>query len=472
MIHAKPRDNNGMILVAILMISVFLSVLAFAIITYSTTNLTRARSRVLLLQAQYASESGADAAIAVLNSGNTSYSGTGGDVQIVDNSPYYKASYNVTVAAGADAKKKYITAVGKVFTPASATTPKYTRSVEVYTERSSTTASSSLVGRNILYAESGVKNIQAKDIYVNGYIYLNRNTTNLIAENIIVGGRNTGAGNCSIGGAGNLVKPTTFTDPMQTKTNIKVAFNNCISPPGNTTNADFNVLNNQNDITIISSTFIPWTQFMDSSYVNAVGGCTDWTTGGFPRDIPSTLSTKNTHYPDNGSGVSSSCGTSGNLNIGSGQYNIRDHVHIRANLCGTSACSPTFHNPDSTLKYIFVEGSVAFDSINTTASSGPIAIVSYGADPASKASVCPYGGSFYLGNGTSSAPKAYFLALNGLCLDKSRFSSNPALGGLSGKNIYIATNPGSPWDLYIDNAFPTTEIPIDLSWRAVQYRRL
>lgn len=473
-LHDKNQETQkGMILASILMISVFLSVLAFAIINFSTLNLARSRGRVLLLQAQYASESGADAAVAILNSGNTAYAGTGGDVQILDNSPHYLAKYNVTVTAGADAKQKYITSVGKVFAPANATTPKYTRTVEIFSQRSSSIASSSLVGRNILYVESGVKNIQAKDLYVNGYIYLNRNTTNLIAENIIVGGRNSGAGSCSISGAGNLVKPSSFTTPGQTKTNIKMAFNNCISPPGNTSNANFDVLNNQSDISIVQSTYIPWTQYMDGTYLNAPSGCNDWLSGAFPRNIPSTASTKNTHYPDTGSGIITSCGTSGNLNIGTGQYNIRDHVHIRANLCGSSSCRPTFHNPGPTLKYIFIEGSVSFDTLTTTPTSGPLAIVSYGADPPSRAAACPYGGSFYLGNGNStSAPKAYLLALNGLCLDKSRFGSNPAIGGLSGKNIYIATNPGSPWDLYLDSGFPTESIPIDLSWRSTRYRRL
>ena len=466
-------SSSGMILVSILMISVFLSVLAFAIIDFSTINLSRSRSRILLLQSQYASESGADAAIAILNSGNTAYTGTGGDIQILNNPPHYRAAYSVNVSPGANDKEKYITSVGKVFSPASSTTPKYTRSVEIFTQRSSTTTSSSLVGRNILYVESGVKNIQAKDLFVNGYIYINRNTTNLIAENIVVGGRNSGAGSCSISGSGNLVKPTSFTEPTQTKTSIKIAYNNCITPPGNTSNTDFNVLSNQSDISVIQSTYIPWTQYMDGTYTNAPAGCNDWLSGVFPRNIPSTASTKNTHYPDFGSGVSSSCGSSGNLNIGDGQYNIRDHVHIRANLCGSSTCNPIFHNPDATIKYIFIEGSVNLNTLNTTATSGPIAIVNYGADPPSKASVCPYGGAFYLGNGNStSAPKAYLLALNGLCLDKSRFGSNPALGGLSGKNIYIATNPGSPWDLYLDNSFPTSSVPVDLSWRSTRYKRL
>jgi len=317
-----------------------------------------------------------------------------------------------------------------------------------------------------------VKNIYAKDIYINGFIDMAKNTTNLVAENITVAGKNTGASNCSIGGSGNLVKPTTFSNPGQTKTNITVAYNNCISPPGNTSNANFNVLANQSNISTVQSMYIPWSQYMDSSYSNA-GNCNDWTTGTSPRKIPSTAGSKKTHYPDSNINVSSSCGTSGDIALGSNQYNITDNVHVRANFCAASACTPTFYNPTSNTYFIFVEGTVNFGALTSASGSGPIVIVTYGSDPASKASSCPYGGATYLGSsGNTNAKAIYLLATNGICLDKTKFGSSPALGGVGGKNIYIATNPGSPWDLQLDNSFPTSQIPIDLYWRAVGYERL
>lgn len=472
--QASNAKEKGMVLAAILMISLFLSVLAFAIINFSTINLARSRNRVLLLQTQYAAESAADAAMAVLNSGNTSYTGTASDVQIVDNAPFYRATYSVTVANGSSVNQKILTATGKLYAPSTASTPKYTRQIEVMAERTSSSSSSSIVGRNILYVESGVKNIEGVGVFVNGFIQMNKNTTNLIAETITVADKNTGASNCSIGGTGNLVKPTVFTTPGQTKTIINTAYNNCITPPGNTSNADFTVSANQTGISKIQSTYVPWGYYMDTSYQNAPGGCNDWTTGGSTRDIPSTGNTKKTHYPNNGSGTISSCGTSGNINLGSNTYNIKDHVHLRANMCSSSACTPTFNNPDASIKFVFVEGSIRFNRVTTSAGSGPIVLVSYGADPGgSVASECPYGGAIYLGNsGTSSAPDLYFLASNGICLAKTRFGSDPALGGLSAKNVYIDSNPGTPFDLALDASFPVNQIPVDLSWKAGRYRRL
>lgn len=466
----ESNGQNGSIIVTILVVMIFLSTFLFSLMVLSKSNLARARGRIMLLQAQYAAESGADTAIAYLNAG-TAYTGTSSDVTVLDGAQY-KATYAVTVAAGSSGKEKIITTTGKVYAPANATAPTYTRTLRVTAQRTSTTTSSSIASRNIVYIDSGVKNIQAKDIYANGFIQMNKNTTNLIAENITVAGKNTGATNCSIGGTGNLIKPTTFTTPGQTKTKLNLAYNNCITPPGNTSNTDFDVAANQTNISTITSMYIPWDQYMDSSYTNA-GNCNAWTTGTSPHNIPSGAGNANTHYPDSSSGVSTSCGTSGDLALGSGEYDLSTNVHIRANLCAASACTPTFKNTTASLIFVFVEGTINFDNVTSASGSGPIAFVAYGADPASKASVCPYGGAVYLGkNGTLSAPAIYFLAINGLCIDKTRFGSAPALGGIAGKNLYVSSNSGTPFDLQMDNGFPASQIPIDLAWRAARYERL
>lgn len=471
--HSNELKSNkqGMVLVAIIGIAVFIGVIMIGVFSLATSNLTRSHSRILALEAQYAAESGADAAIATFNGGNDTYTGTTSDVSILT-AGTYKATYSVSVANGSSSKERVITAIGRVYTPMAATTPKYTRTIRVVAQRSSATVASSILSRNIIAVDSGVKNIYAKDIYANGYITLSKNTTNLIAENIYAAGKNTGSTNCSIGGSGNLLKPSSFATPGQTKTNIVVSYNNCISPPGNSSNVNFNVSANQSNVSTVQSTYVPWSQYLDSSYL-AAGSCSDWTTGTSPRTIPSAGNTKKTHYPDSSSNVSTGCGSSGSLNLGSTQFNITDNVHIRANLCSSSACSPTFYNPDSTVKYIFIEGNINFASLATAPGSGPIVIITYGTDPSSKAGSCPYGGSTYLGSsGTTSAAAAYLLSTNGICLDKTKFGSAPALGGIGGKNIYIATNPGTPFDLKLDVDFPVSQIPVDLSWRAVRYQRL
>jgi hypothetical protein len=467
-------QQSGSILVTILVLMIFSATMLLGLDILANANLFRARGRIFLLQAQYSAESGADAAIATLNSGNTTYTGTTSDVQVLSNSKY-KATFATTVSNGSSASQRIIVATGKVYVPANATTPTYTRRIRITASQSSTQTASSILSRNIIEIASGVKNVYARDIYVNGYIDMAKNTTNLIAENVYVAGKNAGAGNCSIGGSGNLLKPTSFSNPAQTKTTLTLAFNNCVSPPGNTSNANFDVSANNTSISTIQSTYIPWSQYMDNSYQNSPGGCSDWTSGASPRNIPSTGNTKKTHYPDSSSNVATSCGTNGDLSLGSNTYVIKDNVHVRASFCAASACEPTFTNPSSSVVYVFVEGTINFTAVTTTAGSGPIVFIAYGADPASKTSVCPYGGSVYLGqqgNSSVSAPAAFFLATNGLCMDGTKFSSSPALGGVGGKNIYIATSPGTPFDLMLNPTFPVTSIPINLSWRESGYERL
>ena len=471
-VPAKPSNEQGMILVAIMSIMIFLSIIMIGIFSLAGSNISRSRGRLMLLQSQYAAESGADAAIAMLNSGNDTYTGTPSEVTILTANSY-KATYSVSVTNGSTSKERFITATGRVYAPKTAATASYKRTIRITAQRSSTSTASSVLSRNILALDSGVKNLFAKDLFVNGYISMAKNTTNLVAENITVAGKNTGATNCSISGSGNLVKPSSFTTPGQTKTNITMAYNNCITPPGNTSNTNFNVLSNQGNISTVQSSYLPWSQFIDSSYLNSSTGCADWSNGASPRTIPRVGATKQTHYPDSGSNIANNCGTNGDLSLGSAQYNITDNVHIRANLCAATACSPIFYNPSAAVKYVFVEGTINFSTVQTAAGSGPLIFIAYGADPASKAGSCPYGGAIYLGSsGNTSAPALYLLSTNGICLDKTKFGSNPALGGVGGKNIYIASNPGTPFDLSLDSNFPVSQVPIDLSWRAVRYQRL
>lgn len=475
------KKESGAIIVTVLALMIFFSTMLLGMVVLAQSNLHRARGRIMLLQAQYAAESGADHAIAELNDGNLTYNGTSSETPLLDTGGQYRATYSTTVSDGSNNKEKIIISTGSVYSPASSTTPSHTRTIRIIAQRSSTTTTAAMLSRNIIDVHSGVKEITARDVHVNGFIHMNKNTTDLIAENITVAGKDTSISNCSIGGSGNLVKPASFSDPTQTKTNLLLAFNNCINPPGNISNTDFEVMVNQTNIGTVQSTYIPWGQFMDNTYQSSPGGCSDWTSGTSPRSIPSTGNTKKTHYPDNGSGVVSSCGTSGSLNLGSNTFTITDHAHVRANFCSSSACNPTFNNPSTETRFIFVEGTVNFDSVKTSSGSGPIVIITYGADPTSKNSVCPHGGAVYLGqsgSGYTRAPALYLLAMNGLCISDTKFGTSsdpidePMLGGISGKNLYVASSPSTPRPLILDPNFPVSDIPIDLAWRAAYYERL
>ncbi|MGB4966802.1 MAG: hypothetical protein WBO35_01220 [Candidatus Saccharimonadales bacterium] len=473
------KNQKGSILVTILAVSIFLTVLLMALAILASANLGRARGRILQLQAQYAAESGADAAIAMLNDTSNpsaeAYPGTAAEVVVLNNAQY-RATFTSSVQNGSTPKEKIITAVGKVYAPRSTTTPKHIRRIRVVAERTSGTTASSMLSRTIIDVSSGVKSIFAKEVYVNDYMWLQKNVNILVAEKVTVAGKDATAKKCSITGDGTMKKPTSFSDPAQTRTILDLAYNNCISPPGNNSNADFEVIANDPSVHSVQSMRIPWTQYMDNSYQNSVNGCSDWVTGGAIRDIPRTGNEKKTHYPDTGSNTITSCGSNGSVDLGTNNtFVIRDHVHIRASLCAASACNPIFKNPTSNMLFVFVEGTINFDSIRTTVGSGPIVFVTYGADPASKIGECPHGGSLYLGksNIETQAPAAYLMATYGLCIYQTKFATNTdSLGGVAGKSIFISSNSGVPWSLRLDPNFPINQIPIDLSWRQVGYQRL
>lgn len=485
-----PTGSSGSVLVTSLIMITFLTTMLFGLMILADVNLARASQRIFLLQTQYAAETGADIALAKINQSGAnevcSNVPSGSPVSTTDklimaSGTRYKATYDIAVVCGTDANEKRITSVGKVYQPANAATPKYTRTIEVLVKRTGTVTTSNVLSRNIVEIGSAVKQVIAKDIHINSYIKMNKNVTELIAENIVVADKKTGANNCSIEGPGDIVKPSTFENAGQTRTVIKAAYNittnNCVGLKPSSSSTDFEILENQTDIQKVQSTYIPWSYKMDASYTDA-GSCSLWTTNASTVNIPA-VGSKATHYPNSQSGVDNSCASSsnnGSINLRNDTtYNINDHVHIRANLCRTASCRPIFNNPTSEAKFIFVEGTIDFLQLRTAPGSGPLVFVSYGSDPASLSSVCPLGGAVRIsqsGNDATLAPSAFLLAINGgLCLDGTKFGAQKSLGGVSGKNLYIATHSGTPFHLRFDPDFPVNEVPINLSFKAARYIR-
>jgi hypothetical protein len=471
-------------LVSILIVMVFLSAFVYGLLMIGQANMSRATSRILALQAQYAAESGADAALAILNSGNESYTGAT-NVAVVDTGNRYKATYDVVVAAGVDGNEKIITSTGKLYQPINAAAPKTTRKVQVVAKRGSSTSSASVLSRNIVHIAASVKDIIAKDIFVNQYIQMDKNTNTFMAQSITVADRNPSSTDCSING-GQLQKPAGYSSQVL----LHLAYKNCTTPPGNTSNADFNVQVNQTDIQKVQSTYIPW-QYAMSSTVQISRPCSEWGSGASPRTIPAGSATPSPpadqstsyhtiHYADSGVGVDPNCSTvsgKGSIDLGNDvQFNLNQNVHVRASLCSNVSCRPIFYNPSTTPRYVFVEGTINFEQIRSASGSGPIIFVSYGADPANLLSVCPEGGAVRIGQAGSNntnAPQVFMLAANGgLCMDGTKFDAGSALGGVSGKNLYIATNSGTPFDLGLNPNFPLSAVPVNLTFKATQYRRI
>lgn len=481
-------DQSGSIIVSILVIMIFLTMTIMSLGVISGSNISRATQRIYLLQAQYAAESGADAVVAYLNSTSGSYPNSGTEKLLFTYAPTYRATYKATISDHpTDSNKKNVTSTGYIYQPSTATTPKFTYKIGVTLERSSITTTSSIMSRNSIEVSSSVKGVVAKSLHVNEYLRVNKNTTDITVDNLTVAGKYPDASNCSLSGDGNLVRNTSL--PSGTKAVIKMAYSNCMdNPPGNVSNADFDITANNANLQKVASTYIPWGYKMNNAdnggnYMN--GNCSDWAAAS--PIIPSSGNARKTHYPDNGAGTATAalCGGSGtspaDLSLGSKTYTIKDHTHIRANLCKASSCTPKFINPDATIpKFVFVEGIINFERVTVdNTSPGEIIFISYSTSQTIPGSnQCPSNSAaIRLGkDGSNSllAPKAYFIATNGmLCIDQTKFDTGvKSLGGLSGKDIYLSSNSGATYEIEFNPQFPVSTIPLDLAWRAANVKRV
>lgn len=483
----RLKNQSGSIIVSIMVIMIFLTMTIMSLAVVSQSNITRSTQRIYLLQAQYAAESGADIVVANLNTSAGSYADSGVEKVLFTYAPNYRATYKSTVTDTPNPNKKLVVSVGSVYQPATATAPKFTYKINVAVERSSMQYTASIVSRNSVEIASSVKAVIAKSLFVNEYVRANKNTNDVQIDDLTIAGKYPDGGSCSLSGTGNLVRNPSL--PAGTKAKLRMAFNNCMDPtPGNTSNADFDITANDSSLQKIASIYIPWSYKMNNNdgggnYTN--GNCSDWSASA--PTIPSSGNARKTHYPDSGPGTApaSSCGGSGtspaDLNLGNKTITLNDHVHIRGHLCKAYTCTPKFINPDASKpKFVFVEGVINFENITADNSSpGDIIFISYATSQTISASKqCPSdSAAIRLGkDGSNSliAPKAYFIATNGmLCVDQTKFSTGvKSIGGVSGKDIYLSSVSGTTFELTFNPEFPLSSIPLDLSWGATDVKRM
>ncbi len=171
------QSQQGSVIVSILITTLFLTTLIFALLVLANSNLVRAKQRIYLLQAQYSAESGADSAIATLNGGNTSYTGTGGSDLTVIATTGYKSTFSTVVSAGSNSLEKIVTSTGKVYVPASATQPSFTRKVSI------TVTGKQGSGYAVIGGVGGL--ILSNNAIIGGVVYTNGKIT--MSNNSIIG---------------------------------------------------------------------------------------------------------------------------------------------------------------------------------------------------------------------------------------------------------------------------------------------
>ncbi len=125
----RRNNDDGFILLAVLMTTVFIMMVGVASLQLITSNLRTAKSERYLINAQFAADAGIDDAVRHLNQDNT-WTGTGVETTLLTD-PKFKTTYQTVVTAGSTDFQKFIDVTAKTFVPAGSSTPSYTRKYQV-----------------------------------------------------------------------------------------------------------------------------------------------------------------------------------------------------------------------------------------------------------------------------------------------------------------------------------------------------
>lgn len=198
------KNQQGFIVATILISVLFIVTAALYILSLAVSNQKSAASESYRQNAQFVADAGLDAGILSINT-DDSWTGTAGEITLYSDSKI-RTTYETVVTDGATDEEKTITTTGRVYSPASSTTPKFIRKYEldVRAVTSGTGPSSVVTGVGGLILDNNAK-ITGGDVVVNGTISLNNNA--------------------QIG---------LSTTPETNAVNIRVAHTNCPSPADST----------------------------------------------------------------------------------------------------------------------------------------------------------------------------------------------------------------------------------------------
>jgi len=165
----KENKQQGFLLASLIISTTLIVAIAVVITTLIINNYTLAKKDVYRLNAQLAADAAADRAIAELNN-DTDWTGTGGEIDLL-NAPNYKSTYEITISAGATAKKKVINVIGRTYAPVTDTSPRATRkySVDIRSLGSAGGTFSIVTGVGGLIMNNSAKIVDG-EVYVNGTI--------------------------------------------------------------------------------------------------------------------------------------------------------------------------------------------------------------------------------------------------------------------------------------------------------------
>lgn len=161
------QHQRGFILLTVLTTTVFIMLIGVISLQLISSNFRTAKNEQYLVNAQFAADAGIDDAIRQLNNDHD-WAGSGSE-QTLYNGSDYRATYQSWVADGTDDLQKVITVTAHTYSPASSTTPKYTRNYTVEMRGITSGNYSVVTGVGGLVMTNSSK-IVGGSVYVNGAI--------------------------------------------------------------------------------------------------------------------------------------------------------------------------------------------------------------------------------------------------------------------------------------------------------------
>jgi hypothetical protein len=163
-------QNNGFVLVALMIICSFILALGLVTAQLGLSNLRLATVETYRINAQFAADAGLDSAIQNLNADET-WTGSGGEVTLLSNS-VMKSTYNTAVTNDTDPGFKYVDVTARTYVPATNSTPRIERKFQVKLRGVGGGSFSVVTGVGGLVMSNNSK-IVGGNVYVNGTIGLN-----------------------------------------------------------------------------------------------------------------------------------------------------------------------------------------------------------------------------------------------------------------------------------------------------------
>lgn len=161
-------QQQGSVLLSIVLILPFLILIAALYMEFSVSSLRLAREDQFHTYAQFATDAGIDVSLQEINE-DASWTGTNGEVELF-NDGQIKTTYQLTVD-NPTTESKIVTAVGRTYSPATASTPSYTVTINVDLRPVTSGTYSVVTGVGGLILNNSAK-ILGGDVLVNGEIFM------------------------------------------------------------------------------------------------------------------------------------------------------------------------------------------------------------------------------------------------------------------------------------------------------------